>query len=302
MNNFTKTTFNGQLKCHRCPECNGYGCPDMLPGLGGVMEGQNFQSNVQAWKDLYNSCDKTKISSIKIKPEFIRCGPVTGAIENIGFASEEDFYYPYLNNAVEANFGLCIGDGCPDEKLKFGIQAVKRLKEENKKINSAFFLKPYPQDKLFERIEWVKPYADYIGMDIDSYNILTMRNLVHLERKTASQISELREKAQVPFVIKGVFTQEDIEHVKEVKPDVVYISNHGGRVETRLGSTADFLKENAAELKKYCKEIWVDGGIRTKEDIQTALFLGADQVIMARPLIRATFDCNYDELLKNIIR
>lgn len=293
--------FSGNLKCNRCLECDGYGCPNMLPGLGGVMDGQNFQANCQSWKDLY-LLNKDDISSINIKPELIRCGPVTGAVENIGFDNEEDFYYPYLKNASDVNFGLCIGDGCPDEKLKFGIQAVKRLKEEKSKINAAFFLKPYPQEKLFERIDWVKPYADFIGMDIDSFNILTMRNLVHLERKTASQITELREKAQVPFVIKGVFTQEDIELVKEVKPEVVYISNHGGRVETRIGSTAEFLKKNAVELKKYCKEIWVDGGIRIKEDIQTALYLGADQVIMARPLIRATFDNTYNELFENTIR
>ena len=288
--------FPGELKCHRCPECNGYGCPDMLPGLGGVMGGQNFQANVEDWKRLGQAVPDTPFS-----PSVIRCGPVTGAVENIGFANEGDFYYPYLKNAYDAGFGLCIGDGCPDEKLKFGVAAVKQIKEEaSGNVSAAFFLKPYPQERLFERVEWVKPYADYIGIDIDSYNILTMRNLVHLERKTAAQLEEFREKTQCPFVIKGVFTDADIELVKEVHPEVVYISNHGGRVETRLGSTADFLAQNAAELKKYCKEIWVDGGIRTRADIQTALHFGADQVIMARSPIRATFDEHYDEFVKGL--
>ena len=59
--------------------------------------------------------------------------------------------------------------------------------------------------------------------------------------------------------------------------------------------------ENAEELKKYCNEIWVDGGIRTREDIQTALYYGADQVIMARPLIRATFDNHYSETISELI-
>ena len=127
-----------------------------------------------------------------------------------------------------------------------------------------------------------------------------MRNLVNLERKTAAQLEEFREHTKLPFVIKGVFTEEDLELVRQVRPDVVYISNHGGRVETRIGSTAAFLAEHAAELKKYCKEIWVDGGIRTREDIQTALYFGADQVIMARPLIRATFDNHYDETVRDL--
>ena len=237
---------------------------------------------------------------------------------------------PYLKNAAEAGFGLCVGDGCPDEKLKYGVAAVKELNEkqvvsirpsaysttgntENTEVEcprsgcietnvrAAFFLKPYPQDRLFERIEWVRPYASHIGIDIDSYNIVTMRNLVHLERKTAAQLEEFRAHTKLPFVIKGVFTDDDLQLVREVRPDVVYISNHGGRVETRIGSTAAFLAENAGELKKYCKEIWVDGGIRTREDIQTALYYGADQVIMARSLIRATFDDHYAETVKELI-
>lgn len=294
----------GQLKCHRCPECNGYGCPDMLPGLGGVMGGQNFQANVEAWARLSESA-AAALDDVEIAPCKIRCGPVTGAVENIGFDREADFYYPYLKNAYDAGFGLCIGDGCPDEKLKFGVEAVKKLKEEKgggASVNAAFFLKPYPQERLFERVEWVKPCADYIGIDIDSYNILTMRNLVNLERKSAVQLEEFRKVSGLPFVIKGVFTAADLELVKEVRPDVVYISNHGGRVETRLGSTGDFLKAYADELKNYCDQIWVDGGIRTRRDIQTALYYGADQVIMARPLIRASFDEHYKDFCKELFR
>ena len=117
-----------------------------------------------------------------------------------------------------------------------------------------------------------------------------MRNLVNLEQKTAEQLLQIKNKINVPFVIKGVFTQKDLELVQKVQPDVVYISNHGGRVETEIGSSADFLVKNAQLLKNYCKEIWIDGGIRSKLDIQTAIFYGASQVIMARPFIHATFN------------
>ena len=288
--------FSGQLKCHRCPECNGQGCSNMLPGLGGVMDGYNFQANYKAWKEIFQE-NRDIINSIEITPADIRCGPVTGAQENIGFANEKDFYFPYLHNCLEAGVGLCIGDGTPDEKLQFGVEAVRDLKTKG-----AFFLKPYPQEILYKRIELVKPYASFIGVDIDSYNIATMRNLVHLEKKTAVQLEDLRQKAGLPFVIKGVFTREDVELVKELKPDVVYISNHGGRVETRKGSTGRFLQENAAELKKHCKEIWVDGGIRTKQDIQTALYLGANQVILARPFIKATFDGCFEKVFNKLLK
>ena len=284
-----ETATKGELKCHRCPVCDGFGCPGTMPGLGGVFESKNFQLNCAAWGDLRKKAEQesklNELQQIKVTPDKIRCGPVTGAVENIGYAHERDFYYPYLKNAAEAGHGLCVGDGCPDEKLHYGIDAVKALGQ-----SAAFFLKPYPTDRLLERLTWIKPYAEYIGIDIDSYNIVTMRNLVNLEKKTAAQLIAFRAEFNVPFVIKGIFTDDDIELVRQVKPDVVYISNHGGRVETRIGSTGDFLLQNATELKKYCKQLWVDGGIRSLADVQTALYYGADQVIIARPFIRATFD------------
>ena len=290
----------GKLKCHRCAECNGLGCPGMLPGLGGVYDGKNFQMNYKAWKELYakacNEGHEEEIKKIKITSQTLRCGPVTGAQENIGYFKEEDFYFPYLENVFKAGMGRCVGDGCPDEKLKFGVEAVKKLQTK-----AAFFLKPYPQEKLFERVEWVKPYAEFIGIDIDSYNIVTMRNLVNLERKTSAQLEEFRRYTKLPFVIKGVFTLADIELVSEVRPEVVYIANHGGRVETETGSSGEFLAEHAEELNKYCKEIWVDGGVRCKQDVQTALYYGADKVIVARPFIRGTFDNTFNDILKIFI-
>lgn len=292
---------SGQLKCHRCRVCNGYGCPGNLPGLGGVFQNKNFQLNCESWKILRKKAEEqnnlTELLNLKITEKNLRCGPVTGAVENIGFEHEEDFYFPYLNGSANAGIGICVGDGCPDEKLELGIKAMQKIRSRK----AAFFLKPYPQEKLFERVEKVKPYAEYIGIDIDSYNILTMRNLVNLEKKTAEQLEDFRSRFSVPFVIKGVFTQDDVELVKEVKPDVVYISNHGGRVETRIGSTAEFLEHHGKDLKAYCKEIWVDGGIRSTDDIQTALFYGADQVIMARPMIRAVFDEGSDGI-SNLVK
>lgn len=271
---------SNKFKCNFCSSCDGFGCIGELPGLGGVYESKNFQLNCESWKKYHHLVKKAELPS-DLK-SVLRCGPVTGAQENIGFAQEGDFYLPYFQACKNSGIGICVGDGYPDEKLNFGIEAVKKLG-----VKAAFFLKPYPQEILIERIKKVAPYAEYIGIDIDSYNILTMRNLVHLEKKTPQQLKELRSHFDVPFVIKGVFTKEDLELVKNVSPDVAYISNHGGRIETEVGSTADFLYENAAELKKSVREIWVDGGIRSCDDVKTACAMGASRVIAARPFISA---------------
>ena len=69
------------------------------------------------------------------------------------------------------------------------------------------------------------------------------------------------------------------------KSEIIVISNHGGRVETTEGSTAEFLSRYAEELKDYVGEIWVDGGIRKKRDVQVAKQLGATKCLVARPWI-----------------
>ena len=277
------------FKCHLCKTCHGKGCIEELPGMGGFNKNINFILNCKDWKNLRKEIiDFDKISKTLEMPK-IRLAPITGAVENIGWNDEETFYFEITKACYESGAKLSIGDGCPDIKLQNGIKAIKSLQRENPDENpkAAVFIKPYPNQKILERIDWSRDIAECIGVDIDSYNILTMRNLVQLERKTPAQISELKKHAKLPFAIKGVFTKEDVELVKEVKPEIVVISNHGGRVENRIGSTAMFLKEYGPELKNYCGELWVDGGLRTKKDLKTASYFGVSEVMLGRPFVTA---------------
>ncbi len=254
--------------------------------MGGVNGSRNFILNCAAWSLIYERlCSEGKkdvLDSVHISPSDIGIAPVTGAVQNIGFPDEEDFYLPYFQAAFNQNIDICVGDGAPDEKLLLGLDAVKSIGKK-----AYFFLKPYPNEILFKRIDLVRPYACAIGMDIDAYNIVTMRNQVHLERKTFREIDEIRKYSGLPLMLKGIFTKEDVSLCREVKPDIVVVSNHGGRVETAEGSSAQFLEENISELKKYSAQVWVDGGIRTKKDIKVAKFLGTDKILVGRPFISA---------------
>lgn len=275
--------------CHNCAVCLGNGCVGELPGMGGVRQNENFKLNCLAWESVYSQEDSSKIKHLSKEKitTLLRVAPITGAQQNIGFQKEEDFYYTFFKSVYESGVNLSIGDGAPDLKLMYGIKAIQRLqREKDKYLRAAVFLKPYPDENLINRIAWSIPIASHIGIDIDAYNIVTMRNQVNLEKKTASQIQKIMKGLQVPFVLKGVFTKEDLELVKESKPDIVYISNHGGRVETRKGSTAIALKELVPIVKNYCKEVWVDGGIRCKRDVELAYHYGASQVLVARPFIK----------------
>lgn len=256
-----------------------------LPGMGGVNDNINFRLNCSGWSSLYESTSPKEqeiIRSIEVLPSDIYAAPVTGAVQNIGFAHEADFYLPYFSAAYDAGCGICVGDGTPDKKLTLGIESIRLFLDK-----AAFIIKPYPTAQMIERAQWAADVAHVIGTDIDAYEIATMRDLVHLEKKTPSALIEFRNHFSVPFAIKGVFTDESIELVKIVKPEIAYISNHGGRVNTRTGSTADFLARHANELRNYCQEIWVDGGIRTHRDVQVAKYFGATRVALARPLITA---------------
>ncbi len=282
---------NNNFKCHFCTICNGTGCIGQMPGMGGVNRNENFRLNCNGWEVCRkeNSLDFVNFLERPITDRIpkISLAPITGAVENIGFEDEKEYYLQMFSAAHKVGIGICIGDGYPDQKLKYGIDAIKLIRKNDSNASASIFIKPFSNSKILEHISLSENYANTIGIDIDSYNISTMKNLITLEKKTPNQLIEIKKNTKLPFAIKGIFTQEDIELVKEVKPDIAYISNHGGRVETRIGSTAEFLQNNSEELKKYCGEVWVDGGIRGPLDIATAMALGANRILVGRPFVTA---------------
>ena len=246
------------------------------------MQSCNFLLNCDFWN---KECESSSFAEYDGPLPQVRLGPMTGAVENVGYSDEKLFYSDLVSACCKAGVKISLGDGTPDFKLLYGIEAAHSCKTK-----ASVFIKPYPDERIFERFEWAQDVADFCGIDIDSYNIVTMRNLVHLEKKTPAQMLSIKKflsSKGIPFVIKGVFTKEDLELVKEVKPDVVYVSNHGGRVETEKGSTGAFLRENRGFIKNNCSEIWIDGGIRNKKHLHLAARLGASSVLLGRPFASA---------------
>ena len=104
----------------------------------------------------------------------------------------------------------------------------------------------------------------------------------HFQRRfTWRDVARLRERFDIPFVIKGIATAEDAALAVEHGVDVVYVSNHGGReLDHGLGAL-DVLPQVVAAVDGRASVV-LDGGILRGTDVVKALALGANAVGIGR--------------------
>jgi isopentenyl diphosphate isomerase/L-lactate dehydrogenase-like FMN-dependent dehydrogenase len=160
--------------------------------------------------------------------------------------------------------------------------------EALKKVNGKGILicKPRQDEGLlkerFQEAEKQNIFA--LGMDIDAFNFKTMilKNQ-QSGSKTLQDLSRIRRFTRLPFIIKGIMTVQDAELAIEAGADAIVVSNHGGRVIDGMPGTARVLPGIAEALKGRIP-ILVDGGIRNGLDVFRMLALGADQVLVGRPI------------------
>ncbi|TDC75603.1 aminotransferase class I/II-fold pyridoxal phosphate-dependent enzyme [Streptomyces hainanensis] len=94
----------------------------------------------------------------------------------------------------------------------------------------------------------------------------------------------LRSVSRLPLLLKGVLTAEDAARAVASGVDGLVVSNHGGRQLDGAPATLDALREVTAGAAGRCP-ILLDGGVRRGADILAALSLGADAVLVGRPVL-----------------
>jgi len=96
-----------------------------------------------------------------------------------------------------------------------------------------------------------------------------------------NDVRRIRDKFDIPLILKGIGTAEDAALCVEEGIQVVYVSNHGGRQLDHALGTIEVLPE-VVEAVGGRATIIVDGGFSRGTDIVKALALGADMVGIGR--------------------
>jgi len=277
--------------CKVCPECNGLGCGNTMPGPGSKAPGNGAYDNWKAWRNIKLNMDVIAPStepdtSIELFGRKLNMPVITGPIGSIKWQyNPTDDVRDFNRSVCEAceNLGILgsFGDGIQPEVFPDSIAYSK----EHNGISIPIF-NPYSDDEIIEKIEYAnkfKPIA--IGLVIDSAGLPHLRQKsISAGTKTVEQLSAIKARCHTPFVIKGIMTAKSALKALDAGADAIIVSNHGGRVLPDSPATAEVLSEIADVVAGRCKII-VDGGIRSGIDIFKALALGADAVMICRPVL-----------------
>ena len=99
-------------------------------------------------------------------------------------------------------------------------------------------------------------------------------------------LAKLRERWKDKLIIKGITSADDALRARSAGADAIYVSNHGGRQLDSVPAAIDLLPRIRAALGTDMPLLF-DSGIRNGEDVVKALALGADFVMLGRPMLFA---------------
>jgi isopentenyl diphosphate isomerase/L-lactate dehydrogenase-like FMN-dependent dehydrogenase len=109
-------------------------------------------------------------------------------------------------------------------------------------------------------------------------------------------VNWLKSNTKLPIILKGILSPYDAGIAIDTGVDGIVVSNHGGRQLDGVPSSLEVLNSISKKIKNKIP-IFFDGGIRRGTDILKALYLGADYILIGRPLIWGLALGGYDGVL-----
>ncbi|XP_056163193.1 peroxisomal (S)-2-hydroxyacid oxidase GLO4-like isoform X2 [Syzygium oleosum] len=135
-----------------------------------------------------------------------------------------------------------------------------------------------PQLKNFEGLLSTQVVSDE-GSNVQAFADSTLDASL-----TWKDIGWLRSITKLPILIKGVLTHEDAIKAVEAGAAGIIVSNHGARQLDYSPATISVLEEVVHAVKGKVP-VFVDGGVRRGTDVLKALALGAQAVLIGRPVV-----------------
>ncbi len=280
-----------QSQCRVCPACNGNACAGEVPGMGGLGSGTSFFNNISALAAvrlnmrLLHSVTEPDLGVTLCGKNLsmpVLAAPMGGVKFNMGTeeVTEQDYVSAVLGGCVEAGVLGCTGDGVPDfihEAANAGIAALGG--------EGIPFIKPWEDQELYDKLEKAHVAgASLCGMDVDAAGLVTLRKMGRpVSPKSPTELAAIIEKCPMDMIIKGIMTPDEAELAADAGAAAIVVSNHGGRVLDHAPGTAEVLPEIAATIRGRLP-VLVDGGVRSGVDVLKMLALGADAVLIGRPI------------------
>jgi len=118
-------------------------------------------------------------------------------------------------------------------------------------------------------------------------------NLKSLSQWSASQLDPtldwsdvewIRSRWNGPLILKGIMDPEDARLARESGASALIVSNHGGRQLDGAPSTIEVLPAIVDAVGNDI-EVWMDGGIRSGQDVLKAIALGARGTLIGRAFL-----------------
>ena len=133
-------------------------------------------------------------------------------------------------------------------------------------------------NKIFHGTPRPRNYDGYEGVKFDRYASRAGLNW--------ELLSQLRDTWQGNLIVKGITSPSDAQRIVSYGVDAIYVSNHGGRQLDSVPAAIDLLP-TIRDMVGVEFPIVFDSGIRGGEDVVKALALGADFVMLGRPVLHA---------------
>lgn len=129
--------------------------------------------------------------------------------------------------------------------------------------------------------------ANLTGLGHDSLDGSGLADYVQRQLNPALGWPDLQwlvQESPLPVVLKGVVRADDARRAADLGVRAVVVSNHGGRQLDGAPATLHCVAAVRKELPEDV-EVWLDGGIRRGADVVLGLCLGAQVVLVGRPIL-----------------